>query len=170
MAAAPAVLGGAAALGASAPARAAEKSWIRFSAADAVQRGDGLFGKSSGNPTLPTWLGKLVFGLVVSAKSENDKYTRQLRSSAGVAVFVAAKEDKAHWVDAGRACERFALQGTVLGVRNAHVNMPIELASLRPQFASALGLGTMRPDLVIRLGGGPTMPPSLRRPLQAVLV
>lgn len=146
------------------------KSWIRVSAADAVKRGDGLFGKSSGNPTLPSWLGNLVFGLVVTAKSENEKYTMQLRSSAGVAVFVAAKEDKAHWVEVGRAYERFALQGTVLGVRNAHVNMPVELATLRPQFASSIGLGAMRPDLVVRFGRGPTMPQSLRRPVQAVLV
>ncbi len=146
------------------------KSWIRFSATDAVERGDGLFAKSSGNPALPTWLGNLVFGMVVTSKAENEKYTRQLRNCAGVAVFVAAQEDRAHWVDVGRAYERFALQGTVLGVRNAHVNMPVELASLRPRFASALGLGAMRPDLVVRFGRGPTMPPSLRRPLQSVLV
>lgn len=146
------------------------QSWIRFSAKEAVARGDGLFAKSSGNPALPSWLGWQVLGLVLTAKSENQKYTRQLRSSAGVAVFVAAQEDKAHWVDVGRAYERFALQGTVLGVRNAHVNMPVELASLRPQFASALGLGAIRPDLVVRFGRGPTMPPSLRRPLQSVLV
>lgn len=146
------------------------KSWIRFSATDAVERGDGLFGKSSGSPTLPPWLGNLLFDFVLTAKSENEKYTRQLRSSAGVAVFVAAREDKAHWVDVGRAYERFALQATAIGVRNAHVNMPIELAALRPQFASALGVSKQRPDLVIRFGRGPAMPPSLRRPVQDVLV
>lgn len=85
-------------------------------------------------------------------------------------MFVAAREDKAHWVDVGRAYERFALQATAIGVRNAHVNMPVELASLRPQFASALGMGRQRPDLVIRFGRGPAMPPSLRRPVQDVLV
>lgn len=146
------------------------KSWIRFSASDAVERGDGLFGKSSGNPTLPSWLGNLLFDFVLTAKSENEKYTRQLRSSAGVAVFVAAREDKAHWVDVGRAYERFALQATAIGVRNAHVNMPVELAPLRPRFASAMGVGQQRPDLVIRFGRGPTLPPSLRRPVQDVLV
>ncbi|MEZ5739082.1 MAG: Tat pathway signal protein [Burkholderiaceae bacterium] len=146
------------------------KSWIRFSATDAVARGDGLFGKCAGNPTLPSWLGNLVFSLVVRASSENEKYTRQLRNSAGVAVFVAAQADKAHWVDVGRAYERFALQATALGVRNSHLNMPVELASLRPQFAHALGLDSMRPDLVIRFGRGPAMPPSLRRPVQAVMV
>ena len=146
------------------------KSWIRFSSADAVARGDGLFGKSSGNPTLPSWLGTLMFQFVVTADSENDKYTRQLRSSAGVAVFAAAQADKAHWVDVGRAYERFALQATVMGVRHAHVNMPVELAAMRPVFGSAIGLGQQRPDLVIRFGRGPTMPPSLRRPVEAVLV
>ena len=146
------------------------KSWIRFSSSHAVERGDGLFGKSSGNPTLPSWLGNLMFDFVVTAKSENEKYTRQLRNSAGVAVFAAARDDKAHWVEVGRAYERFALQGTVIGVRNAHVNMPVELAGLRPQFADALGLGKQRPNLVIRFGRGPAMPRSLRRPVQDVLV
>lgn len=146
------------------------KSWIRFSGADAVRLGDGLFGKSSGNPTLPGWLGDLIFDLVLTAKSESDKNARQLRSSAGVAVFVGRQDDKAHWVEVGRAYERFALQATALGIRSAHLNQPVEVPSLRPQFASHLGLGAMRPDLVLRFGRGPTLPPSLRRPVQAVLV
>ncbi len=146
------------------------KSWIRFSASDAVERGDGLFARSSGNPALPSWLGERMFDFVVTASSENQKYTRQLRSSAGVAVFAAAQADKAHWVDVGRAFERFALQATVMGVRHAHVNMPVELAALRPHFARAIGLGQQRPDLVVRFGRGPTLPRSLRRPVQAVLV
>jgi hypothetical protein len=146
------------------------EAWIRFSGADAVRLGDGLFGKSSGNPEVPAWLGGLMFGFFFTPKAENEKYVKHLRSSAGVAVFAAAKEEKAHWVEVGRAYERFALQATVLGIRTAHVNMPVEVASLRPKFAEAVGLGRTRPDLVIRFGRGPTLPPSLRRPVQAVLV
>jgi hypothetical protein len=145
------------------------KAWIRFSEGDAVRLGDGLFAKSSGNPTLPGWLGGLMFDLVFTEKAENDKYAKHLRSSAGVAVFVGAKADPAHWVEVGRAYERFASQAAALGIRNAHVNMPVEVAALRPQFASALGLGAVRPDLVVRFGHGPLLPPSLRRPVQAVL-
>ena len=145
------------------------KAWIRFNGADAVRLGDGLFSKSSGNPEVPAWLGGLMFGFFFTPKAENEKYVRHLRSSAGVAVFAGAKEDKAHWVEVGRAYERFALQATVLGIRTAHVNMPVEVASLRPKFAEAVGLGRTRPDLVIRFGRGPTLPPSLRRPVQAVL-
>ncbi len=146
------------------------RQWIRFSSADAVRLGDGLFARSSGNPDVPAWLGGLMFGFFFTPKAENEKYVRHLRSSAGVAVFAAAKEDKAHWVEVGRSFERFALQATALGIRTAHVNMPVEVASLRPKFAGAVGLGGTRPDLVIRFGRGPSLPPSLRRPVQAVLV
>jgi hypothetical protein len=135
-----------------------------------VRLGDGLFGKSSGNPEVPAWLGGMMFGFFFTPKAENEKYVKHLRSSAGVAVFAAAKEDKAHWVEVGRSFERFALQAAALGIRTAHVNMPVEVASLRPKFAEAIGLGRTRPDLVVRFGRGPTLPASLRRPVQAVLV
>lgn len=146
------------------------KAWIRFSASDAVRLGDGLFAATSGNPAVPAWLGNLMFGLFFTPKSENDKYARHLRSSAGVAVFVGQLEDKAHWVEVGRAYERFALQAAALGIRNAFVNQPVEVASLRPQFAGAVGLGDRRPDLVVRFGRGPKLPVSLRRPVLSVLV
>jgi len=146
------------------------RAWIRFSASDAVRRGDGLYGASSGNPSVPAWLGRLMFGIVFTEKGENDKYARHVRSSAGIAVFVGPANDKAAWIAVGRAYERFALQATALGVRTAHLNQPVEVAALRPSFAKFLGVDGRRPDLVVRFGRGPTLPPSLRRPLQAVLV
>jgi hypothetical protein len=146
------------------------KTWIRFNGAEAVRTGDGLFSVASGNPNVPTWLGEMAFDWVFTSKSENDKYARQIRSSAGIAVFVGQTADKAHWVDVGRCYERFALQATALGIRNAFLNQPVEVASVRPQFAAAVGLSGQRPDLVVRFGRGPTLPPSLRRPVEAVLV
>lgn len=72
------------------PAFVAElKKWIRFSTAEAVQTGDGLYTSSSGNPAVPTWLGSLLFGLFFTPQNENDKYAKQLRSSAGIAIFVS---------------------------------------------------------------------------------
>jgi hypothetical protein len=146
------------------------KVWIRFNGSEAVRAGDGLFAGSSGNPSLPSWLAPSMFKLFFTEKSENDKYARQLRSSAGVAVFVGEGAAARHWVEVGRCYERFALQAAALGIRNAFLNQPVEVAPLRPQLASALGLGGRRPDLVVRFGRGPKLPPSLRRPLSAVLV
>ena len=147
------------------------KAWIRFNGTDAARLRDGLYSVSSGNPNIPSWIGDLAFRWLLTAKGENDKYARQVRSSsAGIAVFVGETADKAHWVEVGRCYERFALQATALGIRNAFLNQPVEVASLRPPFATALGLNGQRPDLVVRFGRGPVLARSLRRPVEAVLV
>ena len=146
------------------------KTWIRFNGADAVRTGDGLFSATTDNPAIPTWLGELAFGWLFRAKSENDKYARQIRSAAGIAVFVGQAADKANWVEVGRCYQRFALQATALGIRNALVNQPVEVAAMRPQLSALLGLGVQRPDLVVRFGRGSAMPRSLRRSVDAVLV
>jgi hypothetical protein len=145
------------------------KSWLRFSPCEAITTGDGLFSASSGNPTLPAWLGPSLFDWVFKAGAENEKYARQLASSVGIAVFVAQREDREHWVLAGRACQRFALQATALGLKYAFINQPVEVARLRSELAGLIGLPGRRPDLVMRFGHGPTLPFSARRPLQAVV-
>jgi hypothetical protein len=146
------------------------KSWIRFSAAEAQQSGDGLFSGTTGSPVLPRWLASPLMGLFFTPKSENERYARQVRNASGIAVFVSEVSDKAHWIEVGSCYERFALQATALGLRNALLNQPVEVGAIRPQFATALGLGNLRPDLVVRFGRGPAMPLSMRRPVQAVLV
>jgi hypothetical protein len=85
-------------------------------------------------------------------------------------VFVADEETPEGWIRVGRAFERFALQATALGIRHAHVNMPVEAAAVRPAFAAWLGLPGRRPDLVIRFGRASPMPWSMRRPLDEVIV
>ncbi|WP_448664688.1 Acg family FMN-binding oxidoreductase [Sphingomonas sp. CJ20] len=145
------------------------KQWLRFNPRQALAHGDGLFGPASGNPAVPAWLGGLFFDWAFTAASENDKYARQIRSSAGVAVFVSEQADKDHWVRAGHACQRFALQATALGLRHAFINQPVEVAALRPELAALIGMPGRRPDLVMRFGYGPTMPFSPRRPAAAVL-
>lgn len=145
------------------------KAWLRFNPRQAMQTGDGLFSASSGNPTLPSWLGTMMFDLVFKAASENEKYARQIASSAGVAVFVAHRDDREHWVLAGRASQRFALQATALGLKHAFINQPVEVASLRPELATLVGLPGRRPDIVMRFGYGPSLPYSARRPVEAVL-
>lgn len=146
------------------------KTWIRFSNDEAVRTGDGLFAGASGNPAMPRWLGSRMMGLFFTPKSENERYARQIRNSAGIAVFVSDANDKAHWVETGRCYERFALQATALGIRNAFLNQPVEVGAIRLQFAALLGLGKLRPDLVVRFGRGPALPWSMRRPIQSVLV
>lgn len=139
-------------------------AWLRFSPRQAMERGDGLFTAASGLPVLPAWAGSALFDLTFKEKSENDKYARQIASSPGIAVFVSQHPDPAHWVQAGRACQRFALQATALGMKHAFINQPVEVARLRPELASLVGLPGRRPDLVMRFGYAAALPCSARRP------
>jgi nitroreductase len=145
------------------------KSWLRFSPRYALKTGDGLFSAASGNPPLPQWLGPSMFDLVFKAGSENDKYARHIASSAGIAVFVAERDDPEHWVLAGRACQRFALAATALGLKHAFLNQPVDVTSLRPELAALVDMPGRRPDIVMRFGYGAQMPFSARRPVEAVM-
>ncbi len=145
------------------------KSWLRFNPRQALQAGDGLYSVASGNPALPDWLGPTAFDWLSTAQSQNDAYAGQIRSSAGIAVFVGTHEDPAHWVAVGQACQRFALQATALGMRQAFINQPVEVERLRPELAKLIGVPGSRPDIVMRFGYGPTLPWSTRRPVAAVI-
>jgi len=145
------------------------KDWMRFNPNAALEHGDGLFSASSGNPTLPGWLAGPMFDLAFKTEAENAKYVRQLNTSAGVAVFVGAAADPSGWFAVGRACQRFALQATALGLKCSFVNQPVEVASIRPDLAALIGMPGRRPDIVMRFGYGPELPMSPRRPVSAVI-
>jgi len=145
------------------------KTWVRFGGRDAHASSDGLYGPCMGNPSIPKFLGGHIFDWVARPGPENAKIETQVKSSAGFAVFVSDQDDAPHWVEVGRCYERFALQATALGIRNAFLNMPVEVTEHRPIFAQELGIGHGRPDLVVRFGKGPEMPRSLRRPLEEVV-
>lgn len=147
------------------------KAWIRFSERECLDHGDGLMGPPSGHPFAPRWIGSKYFDWTTRAHPENVKIEKQIDSSAGIAIFWSEKDDVAHWVDAGRLYQRFALTATCLGIRNAFLNQPVEVPETRAEFARAFGLQDGRADLIVRFGkGGVELPHSLRRPLEDVIV
>lgn len=144
--------------------------WIRFNGTEAVRKGDGLYGASSGNPSLPGWLGPSMFKAVFTPDAERQKCINQIRSSAGFAIFVAARNDPEHWALAGRSCQRFSLMATALGIKTAYLNQPVEVPEFRPRLAGLLDMPGQRPNLVLRFGYADPMPYSLRRPVSDVII
>jgi len=128
-----------------------------------------LFSAASGTPSLPTWIARPLFDLFFKPATENAKYAGQIDTASGVAVLVGARADPESWIQVGRACQRFALQATALGMKLSFINQPVEVAALRPQLAALLGISGRRPDIVMRFGYGPTLPMSPRRPVSAVI-
>jgi Nitroreductase family len=144
-------------------------SWIRFNDTAAVRSGDGLAGRCNGNPSLPTWIGKILAPFVIRARSQVDRDRKSLESSAGIAVFVAADDDKPAWVETGRAYQRFALQAAALDIRTAFINQPVEVPSLRPELETLLELQGEHALLAVRFGHGVLAPYSQRRPVEDVI-
>ena len=145
------------------------KTWLRYNPRQAMDRRDGLFSALTGNPTTPSWLGPILLSLFLSTKSENEKYASQIASSSGLAIFVSAHDNPEHWLLAGRAAQRFALQATALGLKHAFINQPVEVASFRPELAALIGMPGRRADLIMRFGYGAALPFSVRRPVDAIL-
>jgi Nitroreductase family len=146
------------------------RDWVRFNPADAIATGDGLAGEVSGQPAIPGWLGRRIFSIISSGNKQANIDAKAIRSSAGIMAFVGTRDDKANWVAAGRAYQRFALQATALNIRTAFINQPIEVRSLRPQLHTWLGLPQQYVHLIVRYGTGPITPHSLRRPVEQVII
>lgn len=144
-------------------------SWIRFNPTSALHTNDGLAGRCAGSPSLPTRLGRLLAPLVIRARTQARTDTTNIRSSAGIAVFVTRHDDKPAWIEAGRSYQRFALQAAALDIRAAFINQPIEVQSLRNRFEALLELDGEHTQLAVRFGHGELAPYSLRRPIDDVI-
>ena len=144
--------------------------WVRFSRREVNARGDGLFGPVMGMPAVPRWLGAPIMKALLRPEPQARQAERLIRSSGALMLFVAAKHDRQHWVKLGQSFERVALEATVRGIRQAHLNMPCEVPEVRRQFGEYLGLADEEPLLMLHIGYGPLMPRSPRRPVAAVIV
>ncbi|MDE0855966.1 MAG: nitroreductase family protein, partial [Nevskia sp.] len=146
------------------------KQWVRFNPGSAMASGDGLFSAASGNPIVPPGLGSLAYDVFVSARRESQRYAQQIDSSPGLAVFAGAQADASHWINVGRAVQRFALAATSLGLKCAFINQPVEVPELRPELAALIGVPGRRPDILMRFGYAAELPFAPRRPVEAVLL
>lgn len=144
-------------------------SWIRFNQREALASLDGLHSRCVGSPSVPRWLGQMfVAGMKPQKQADID--AKKLRSSPGAVVIASVSDDKTAWVRTGQVYERMALAMTLLNIKSAFLNQPIEVARIRDQFQRAVGLGDFLPQTLMRFGYADAMPRSLRRPIEQVIV
>lgn len=86
-----------------------------------------------------------------------------------IAVLSTLTDHRADWVRAGMALERALLVLTRAGLSASFMNQPVELPDVRWLLRSPVtGLG--QAQMVLRIGYGPPVPPTPRRPLTEVVV
>lgn len=130
---------------------------------------DGISGAAFGMPDLLSPMGRLVvrafdMGEGIAVKDEDI-------ATGSPALLVVASSDDAprDWLLAGMAHAEALLAVTAAGATAAYLNQPIEVPALRPRLRAAAGVAG-QPQLLLRLGRGPAIPPAVRRPLEEVLV
>jgi nitroreductase len=85
------------------------------------------------------------------------------------AVLATRYDGAIEWLRAGQALERVLLEAVRRGVSTSLLNQVIEYEDLRWQINDPLG-PWQRPQVVIRFGYGPPVPPTPRRPVSEVLI
>lgn len=86
-----------------------------------------------------------------------------------IVCIATGSDDREAWLATGQALERLLLVAARAGLTASYLNQPIEIAGLREQLAALVGLGAgASPQLLLRIGRGPGVPHSPRRPLDEV--
>jgi hypothetical protein len=89
------------------------------------------------------------------------------RGSPMLTVLATRTDNQEAWLATGQALERLLLVATEAGLSASYLNQPIEVPDLRARLARDLATARY-PQLILRIGRGPAIPPSPRRPLADV--
>lgn len=93
----------------------------------------------------------------------------RVEASPLLVLLATARDRPQDWLAAGQALQHVLLTATLAGAAASYLNPPIELPGLRPRVAAAFGARDM-PQVLLRLGYGPDIPPAPRRPVRDVLI
>ncbi len=95
---------------------------------------------------------------------------RQLAEGSPVLLVLLTDQDEPMaWLRAGQALDRLLLQAADYGLAASFLNQPIEVAEVRTRLRRWLATEKW-PQTILRLGYGPPVAPTPRRPIQEVLL
>ena len=132
-------------------------------------RRDGMPGYATGAAFVLTYAGQFLFRTFRFADWQARR-DRNLVIDAPALLLLGTDEDSPrHWLNTGQALEAIALRGCLEGIWVAFLNQPIEVSALREYLRKEFDMKG-HPQLLIRMGYGPSGGHTPRRPLQEVLI
>ena len=140
--------------------------WVRPSG---LESHDGLPGYANAKGTFASSASPFVVRTFIMGTGEAAR-DRQLAAGSPVLVVLGTFGDRwSDWFSAGQAVEKVVLRARAEGVWASFVNQPIEVPSLRTALRELLGRSDF-PQVVLRMGYGPEVPPTPRRSVSEVLL
>jgi hypothetical protein len=127
--------------------------------------GDGIPGYARGLADLESFLGPAG----PHTRAGEEEVAELGQTLPLLAVLGTDGDSQTDRVAAGQALERVLLRAQADGVTASFLSQPVELQELRPRLRELLGHHGF-PQLVVRLGFGPSVKPTPRRPLSDVLL
>ena len=124
---------------------------------------DGVPGYALGFGEIMSAAGPLVVRTFDMGSGQAAKDRQLAEGSPVLAVLGTENDTPAAWLAAGQALARVLLRAQAEGVSASFLNQPIEVSELRPQLREAIGK-TGFPQLLLRMGYGPDVRPSLGVP------
>lgn len=129
---------------------------------------DGMPGYAHGHGDVVSMLESFVIRTFDLGKGAAAKDKDLAEHSPVLAVLGTPGDDPIDWLRAGQALEHVLLEATAGGLSASFLNQPIEVEALRPRLAKLIGR-TGFPQVLLRLGVGPEVKPTPRRPVGEVL-
>lgn len=130
---------------------------------------DGLPGSALGLSDLTSTLAPIMIRTFPMASKTAAHDADLVEHSPVLAVIGTNTDSPRDWVRAGLALEHVLLLCTSTGLTSSFLNQPIEVDELRPRLAKLLGRHD-HPQILLRLGFGPDVAPTPRRPIDEVMV
>lgn len=129
---------------------------------------DGVPGYTFGVAEVVAYVGPFLFRTFDWGQGQAAKDRQLAAGSPLLAVLGTDSDIPMAWMAAGQALQRVLLRARTDGVSASYLNQPIEVAELRPRLRDLLGESGF-PQLLLRMGYGPDIQPTPRRPLHDVI-
>jgi Nitroreductase family len=132
------------------------------------RRHEGIPGYAQGLGDLVSLLEPTVAHLDEPGSREADKDGDAPAQCPALAVLETDDDSQVDWLATGQALERVLLRAQVDGVSASFLNQPLEVHELRSKVSDVMGKAGF-PQLILRLGYGPQIKSTPRRPVEDVL-
>jgi nitroreductase len=148
--------------------------WFRREVADWARAnwdaaGDGIPGYAMGYGDIKSLAGPLVLRTFDMGKGQAARDRQLAEGSPALAVLGTTGDQTPDWLAAGQALQKVLLAASARGISASFLNQPVEIAELRPVVRDLIPVKGY-PQIVLRLGYGPEVRPTPRRPLSDTLV